>query len=99
MTLGLGTGPHRNTPDPERPLTVGFVSPDFCAHSVSFFALPLIAGLTAQGVRVVCYSNTAHRDDMTEQLAAAASDWRDIRALPDAVVVEQIRRDGIDVLV
>ena len=97
--LAAEAGPWRNTPDPQRPLEVGFVSPDFCAHSVSFFALPLIAALTAQGVRVTCYSNTAQRDDMTEQLKAAATVWHDIRSIPDTVVADQIRRDGIDVLV
>ncbi len=48
--------PLHNPPDPERRLRVGYVSPDFCAHPVSYFVEPLLAHHDRGGVEVFCYA-------------------------------------------
>ncbi|MDX2145633.1 MAG: tetratricopeptide repeat protein [Rhodospirillaceae bacterium] len=86
-------------PDPNRRLRVGYVSPDFRRHSVSFFIEPLLAAHDRRAVEVICYSNVAHGDEVTAKLRALADQWRDIAGLGAASVVEMIQRDRIDILV
>lgn len=90
---------HRNDPDPRRSLRLGFVSPDFCAHSVSFFFLPLLEALVVRGVQVFCYANNARSDEVTAAIAATCTGWRDIRPLCDDEALALVRQDRIDVLV
>src|SRR5262249_17962640 len=35
--------PHPNQPDPDRPLRIGYVSPDFRSHAVAYFLAPILA--------------------------------------------------------
>jgi predicted O-linked N-acetylglucosamine transferase (SPINDLY family) len=88
-----------NSPDPVRRLRVGYVSPDFCIHSVANFLLPLLANHDAQIVDIVCYSNTERQDEITARFQALAGTWRDIRNKSDEEVVQLIREDSIDILV
>lgn len=90
---------HDNSPDPERRLRVGYVSPDFRAHSVAFFIEPLLAGHDRQAVEVVCYSDVPRHDAVTTRLRARADLWRDIHDLKDDAVADRVRADGIDILV
>ncbi len=91
--------PAGHSPDPERRLRVGYVSPDFRAHSVAFFIEPLLSGHGRQVVEVVCYSDVPRHDAVTTRLRATADLWRDIHGLKDDVVADRVRADGIDILV
>lgn len=91
--------PHGNSRDPERKLKVGYVSPDFCRHSVAFFIEPVIRNHDRSRFEVFCYSNVARPDAVTERLRAAAENWREIRLKTKEQVSELIRSDGIDILV
>jgi predicted O-linked N-acetylglucosamine transferase (SPINDLY family) len=82
-----------------RRLRVGYVSPDFCIHSVANFLLPLLSNHDAQIVDIVCYSNTERQDEITARFQALAGTWRDIRNKSDEEVVQLIREDRIDILV
>jgi predicted O-linked N-acetylglucosamine transferase (SPINDLY family) len=44
-----------------------------------------------------CYSDGTREDAMTNRLRASTNGWRDVRALSDEQLAEQIRADGIDV--
>jgi predicted O-linked N-acetylglucosamine transferase (SPINDLY family) len=88
-----------NSPDPLRRLRVGYVSPDFCIHSVANFLLPLLANHDPEAVDMVCYSNTERQDEITARFQAQAGTWRDIRNKSDEEVVQGIREDRIDILV
>jgi protein O-GlcNAc transferase len=91
--------PYPNTPDPSRPLRVGYVSSDFRAHAVSFFMEPLLAGHNPANVQVFCYADLVKRDAVSHRLQSFVPNWRDVtgRANPD--VARIIRDDRIDILV
>lgn len=88
-----------NPPDPDRRLTVGYVSPDFRAHSVAHFAEPLLTAHDRQALRIVCYAQVANPDNWTGVFRTLADDWRSTVGVGDDEVVRQIRRDGVDILV
>ncbi len=88
-----------NRPDPERVVRVGYVSPDFCFHSVAFFAEPLLQGHDRSCCKVYCYSATRRADAMTGRLRGHADVWRDIHHMDDETAAALIREDDIDILV
>jgi protein O-GlcNAc transferase len=91
--------PHNNDRDPDRPLRIGYVSPDFRDHAVSRFLLPLFRHHDHSACRIICYSDVPRPDAVTERLRACTDEWRDIVGLSDDRVAEQIRLDKIDILV
>jgi predicted O-linked N-acetylglucosamine transferase (SPINDLY family) len=84
---------------PGRRLKVGYVSPDFHAHSCAFFLEPLIEAHDRAQVEVFCYSNTTPTDAVTDRLRKLSDHWRDIVTLSDAAVADLVAADGIDILV
>jgi protein O-GlcNAc transferase len=88
-----------NPADLDRRLRIGYVSPDFREHSMSFFVAPLLASHDSSAVETVCYADVAREDHVTRQLRALADRWVNIRGLDTGAVVQQIRADKIDVLV
>ena len=90
---------HTNTPEPNRRLRIGYVSADFCRHSVSYFIEPLLRHHHRDSFEVYCYASVPNEDDVTQRLAGLADVWRNIRHAPDDAVAEQIHRDGIDILI
>jgi predicted O-linked N-acetylglucosamine transferase (SPINDLY family) len=89
----------KNARDPERRLRVGYLSPDFRAHPVSFFFEPVLAAHDRAAFDTVCYSTTAAPDAVTGRLRAAAGAWRDCSGWGDAKVAAQIESDAVDILV
>jgi predicted O-linked N-acetylglucosamine transferase (SPINDLY family) len=83
---------------PRRRLNVGYVSPDFRRHPVAHFIAPVLASHDREAFRVFCYSAGA-RDETTVRLRAMCDFWRDISVIPDDVVADRVRADGIDILV
>lgn len=92
---------HVNEPDPDRPLRIGYVSPDFKQHSVAHFIAPVLEHHDRKHCLVYCYSNLRpeQHDAMTGRLREAADLWRDIVTLSDADAATLIAADGIDILV
>jgi len=95
---------HPEEPQPERAdssrrLRVGFVSGDFRTHSVAHFFEPIASERDRSSFEYFFYSNSALRDAVTERLRTYADTWRDVWQLSDDALVQQIRADGIDVLV
>jgi len=91
--------PHANDRNPERRLRVGYVSPDFRRHSVSFFMLPLLANHDRAAVEAYCYAQVPVPDGITAGLQSHADAWRNIVGLSDQLVADMIRHDQIDILV
>jgi predicted O-linked N-acetylglucosamine transferase (SPINDLY family) len=82
-----------------RRLRIGYVSPDFNAHSVSYFFEPLLAAHDAAKVETFCYYCDAKVDDMTKRLVGFSDHWRDVVGMDDAQLAKQIADDKIDILV
>ena len=90
---------HANSPDPGRRLRVGYVSGDFFQHAVSNVIEPILRQHDRGAFEVFCYSNREHADAQTELLRGLSDHWRDITRLDDDAAAQQIRGDGIDILV
>lgn len=91
--------PHVNSRDPDRVLRVGFVSADFAGHPVGYFLIRALEHLDRSQVEIVCYSTRHVADEMTRRFQAVATVWRDVARLSDVQLADQVRADGIDVLV
>jgi predicted O-linked N-acetylglucosamine transferase (SPINDLY family) len=91
--------PHTNERSPSRRLRIGYVSPDFRAHSVAYFLEGLLEHHDHSQVEVFCYAEVANPDAVTARMEQLAGHWRRITGMPDAEVAELIRHDGIDILV
>ncbi|MDT8428115.1 MAG: tetratricopeptide repeat protein [Pseudomonadales bacterium] len=92
-------GNYRNTRNPDRPLRVGFLSPDFRNHSVAYFVEPLWAALPKDEIQIMAYYCLATVDMVTERLKSYCHGWRDVSGMEDEQLAAQIRADEIDILV
>jgi len=82
-----------------RRLRIGYVSADFRRHSVSFFVEGLLTQHDPAVVDVFCYADVARPDAMTARLQALGGHWRMTADWADDRLVQEIRNDGIDILV
>lgn len=86
-------------PDPNRRLSVGYISGDFRGHTVAGFIELLLAHHDRDQFHVTGYSTTARPDDTTRRLARLADRFRPLAGVSDGAAAEQIRADGIDILI
>jgi protein O-GlcNAc transferase len=92
--------PHGNSRDPDRVLKVGFVSADLRDHAVaSFFEPVLELLLKTPSLSIYIYNCFSAEDPVSLRMKSRVPNWQDIYTLTDAQIVEQVRGDGIDVLV
>lgn len=91
--------PHTNIPDPKRRLRVGYVSPDFRLHSVSYFIEPLITAHNREHFEVVAYAQVPNPDHVTERIKSKVDLWRSTCGINDEQLADMVRRDQIDILV
>jgi predicted O-linked N-acetylglucosamine transferase (SPINDLY family) len=91
--------PHPNDPDPERRLRVGYVSPDFRSHPVSYFIEPVFRGHDRSRFEVFCYSEVSVEDAVTQRLQSYECTWRRTTGCSDIDLARMIQDDCIDVLV
>jgi protein O-GlcNAc transferase len=91
--------PHANDRDPDRRLRIGYVSADFCVHSVSRFLLPLFRQHDHGTYEIICYSDSLKSDHVTDRLRACADGWENIVGWTDERVADKVREDKIDILV
>jgi predicted O-linked N-acetylglucosamine transferase (SPINDLY family) len=85
--------------NPDRRLRIGYVSPDFRAHSCRFFFEPLFAHHNHTHFELFAYANVKREDSYTQQLKTYFDAWRDIYPLSDQEVFQRIQEDQIDILV
>ena len=90
--------PHPNPKKTDRRLKIGYVSGDFQFHSASFAFRPVLLHHDRDQFEIFCYSATT-RHDQTTQWFRDEFRWRNLGQLPPDMLVEGIRRDGIDILV
>jgi predicted O-linked N-acetylglucosamine transferase (SPINDLY family) len=90
---------HPNPRTTGRTLRVGYVSPNFRDHAVTYFFEPTLTRHDPSRVTAYCYSDVERPDAYTRRLRRAAHAWREIAGQDDQSVAELVRRDGIDILV
>ena len=88
-----------NSPDPERPLRVGFVSADFRRHPVAQFVGHLLPLFDRRRMDVTLYANQTITDEVTAVLKQVEDKWQPIKTLRDDAAERLIRDDGIDILI
>jgi protein O-GlcNAc transferase len=91
--------PHDNDRAPDRPLRVGYVSPDFTNHVLALLMYPLLSCHDRQQYEAYLYSDVLNPTPVTERFKSCAKSWRSIVGLSDERVAELVRQDGIDILV
>lgn len=84
---------------PEKPLTIGLVSADLNGHVVGFFIESLLSGKATQQYKWFAYYNHHTEDDVSQYLKGRMTGWHNIHQWKDERVVQQIRDDGVDVLI
>lgn len=94
-----GFSVYANTPCPTRRLKVGLVSGDFIENSPLSFFEPALVGICRQAFALYAYSNVDRPNVGTERFASLFDVFRDVHAQTDHALAEQIRQDGIDVLI
>jgi protein O-GlcNAc transferase len=97
--LGASVAPHKNDPNPERRLRIGYVSGDFRAHTHRFFVPPVFEGHDRKNFEIIAYSNVTTPDDVTAWMRSRADSWRDISGMDDESAARRIRKDRVDILV
>jgi protein O-GlcNAc transferase len=95
----LAAKSHANTPDPERRLKVGYLSPDFRRHSVAYFFEALLDGHDRSEVELYGYGSIEFPDEVTERLSRKFDCCRNVWDLTDDALAVLIQRDRIDILV
>lgn len=83
---------------PRKKLRIGYVSPDFREHSVSYFLTPLLRHFDGEQFMVFCYA-TGRSDAVTERLRTRRVTWRDLRGRHPRTAARLIAEDKIDILI
>ncbi len=88
-----------NDRNPDRCLRIGYVSGDFGLHPVGMLMRPVLEHHHTGVVEIHCYSNLLTPGPETEVLRRLSPYWHDTSRLAYDALTEQIRRDGIDILI
>ena len=81
-----------------RLLRVGYLSADLCQHTVGLFVKDVLANHDPDRVAVFAYSAGQVNDWVTGAIRNACT-FRDVSAMDDVLLADQIRKDEIDLLV
>ncbi|CAJ1884715.1 unnamed protein product [Sphenostylis stenocarpa] len=92
-----------NSKDPERPLVIGYVSPDYFTHSVSYFIEAPLVYHDYSNFKVIVYSAVVKADVKTirfrEKVTKKGGIWKDIYGIDEKKVANMVREDEVDILV
>lgn len=90
---------HSNTPDPDRRLRIGYISADFCMHSVAYFFESLLNRHDRREVEVYGYGSVKLPDHVTTRLVSKFDNYQNIHGMNDELAANAIEYDKIDILV
>ena len=65
--------PWKNDRNPDRPLRIGYISPNFRHHTNGYSMLPLLKHHDRAQYQTFCYSDVKRPDDMTRQCERRAT--------------------------
>ena len=83
-----------------RPLVVGFVSPDLAVHPVGALSVRLFENMDRSRIKPVVFSTrpTAYEDALSARISRA-SNWVSVFGMPDEVLAEIIKSQRVDILI
>lgn len=92
--------PFENDRGADRPLRVGFVSPDLSRHPVGLLSVKLFENIDRAQIRAIVFSTRpqAFEDDISRRIAQRTQ-WTTVYGLSDSALAALIRGNKIDVLV
>ena len=80
-------------------LIIGFVSGDFRQHPIGYFLLDTLKYLKEKNLELIAYSNFQKKDNLSFKLKSHFTNWREISNLTNMEVINQVRKDGIHILI
>ncbi|PWZ58823.1 putative UDP-N-acetylglucosamine--peptide N-acetylglucosaminyltransferase SPINDLY [Zea mays] len=87
----------------DRPLIIGYLSPDYFTHSVSYFIEAPLTHHDSTVCKVVVYSGVVKADAKTlrfkDKVLKKGGLWRDIYGIDEKRVASLVREDKVDILV
>jgi predicted O-linked N-acetylglucosamine transferase (SPINDLY family) len=90
---------HRNLPDPERVIRLGYLSADFGLTSAARFIEPLLVHSDRNRFALTCYHTSTRDDAVTRRFKSYVGCWREADSLSDQQLCERVLADEIDVLI
>ncbi|GAB3286029.1 tetratricopeptide repeat protein [Parahaliea aestuarii] len=88
----------RQQPENKR-LRIGLISDGFRGHPVGRMITSVLEQVSANEMALYFYSTNNASDGITQRLKRVATQWMSMQAMRDEQVVEQVRGDGIDILI
>ena len=85
--------------DPEKRLTIGYVSSDFSEHSAAHTFMPVLRCHDHAKFRIVGYSCSPTQDDFTASLRTMTDEWVEAWRFSDNDLAARIQADSVDILV
>jgi len=79
-------------------LRIGFVSGDLWEHPVGYILLGVLKNLQKKNLELIAYSNFSKKDDFSIKLKSYFNEWYEIENKEDIEVINQIRKDRINIL-
>lgn len=97
--LAMGAAPYSNERTSGRRLRVGFVSPYFRKHAMTFFFESVVENHDRDRMEIFLFADVAQPDEYSERLKAHGARWRPTVGLDDDQFAQAVRNDAIDILV
>ena len=91
--------PQRNDPGSNRRLRVGFVSPYFLKHAMTFFFESFVEQHDRERLEIILYADVQQPDEYSARLQRHGAAWRKTFNLSDEELARLIRGDAVDILV
>ncbi|MGY4460375.1 O-linked N-acetylglucosamine transferase family protein [Bradyrhizobium sp. LB13.1] len=85
--------------DPDKRISIGYVASEFRNHSAAFALLPVLRHHDHARFKIVCYSCSPLRDEITDKFRSMADVWVDAWQFSDDELADRIQADGIDILI
>jgi predicted O-linked N-acetylglucosamine transferase (SPINDLY family) len=100
MTTGVERLPPASPDmDRDRPIRVGFVSPDLRNHAVACFLRTVMPALDQRQLALYAYSGRDNGDSSNLLFRRTIPNWRSTVEMTAREIAEAVRRDEIDILV
>jgi len=97
--LAVGTAAHENEPAPTKRLRVGFVSPYFRKHAMTFFFESVVENHDRNSMQIFLFADVAQPDEYSKRLQTHGAVWRSTVGFTDDQLAQAVRNDTIDILV